>query len=305
MNAIAIRCSRFYTCSEHIWSYVGKGVIFTRHVLNAISKSCHLVTLSCNSLSDRVKHITTCMKLFSLVSVPFSVVTLKLTASKIIRSYDIDDREGVCMGSLSFMLISTDAFDSLTTFVNAALALSSRPVIGLFSDLGIPLGFTMAGLGTVLRTINIVKARRFGINLAQTRSCKAFLEEKLGIKEREALKIVEKADLLIEKKRAQLMRDTSGDIVKLLEKLYSKFQTNDNPSSVEIGELLNEVQAQLRKKIAVDALGIGANLFIAAALYLFCIGSEGAKPFALLATAFFTRLVALVYQDLKLTGGKI
>lgn len=150
----------FSSC-EHLWSYLGKILLISRSFLNAAARSGYVLTLAGENFPNAVKDITNRLKLFAIVTVPFSVVNANSAAGKIFDGFLANDREEVALNALSFTIISADIVDSVTTFINASLVLLCANPVALFSVMGLPLGFTMAGLGTVSRIMQIVRDLKF------------------------------------------------------------------------------------------------------------------------------------------------
>jgi hypothetical protein len=146
-----------YATCEHLWSYLGKISLLARSILNAAARSCSIIAMAGSHFPDVVKDITNQLKLLSIVSLPFSVVDIHSAAGKIFAGFLAKDAEGSVLSALSFTIIAADIVDSVATFINAALVLSSANPIALFSAIGLPLGFTMVGLGIISRTIQIAK----------------------------------------------------------------------------------------------------------------------------------------------------
>jgi hypothetical protein len=283
--------------ADHLWSYLGKILILTRHLLNASSTNSHLISILGKNLPEKIKITTTRLKLFSIVGIPFSVVSLKSVSEKISKSYLLNDKEGVVLGSLSFTIIVIDVFDSLTTFVNTTLALSSRPPLARLSALGIPFGFAMAGLGTVFRITQVAKACGIHASLKAVRRemLRDFLEKKLDVTERQT----KAAAALVEKN----FRAIPGEIELKLQQLYSlitleRKEIFADHEIKEISQLLDDIQDKLKRKFIIEGLGIFANSLIMSALYLFCLGSLSSVPFWFLASSFFIRISSLTYLDL-------
>src|ERR1700733_10555048 len=144
---ICTRLKKFYERADHVWSYLGKIIILTRHLLNAASKSCQLISLLEKNLPGKIRIITTRLKLFSIVSIPFSLISLKSISEKIFKNFLINNKEGVVLSSLSFTIIVIDVFDSTSTFVNTVLDLSNRTPIVSLPALVLPFSFAMTELG--------------------------------------------------------------------------------------------------------------------------------------------------------------
>lgn len=252
------RLKKNYEKADHVWSYLGKITILTRHLLNAASKSCQLISLLGKDLPERIKKTTTRLKLFSIVSIPFSLISLKSISEKIFKNFLINNKEDVVLGSLSFAIIVIDVFDSITTFVNTVLDLSERAPIASLSALGLHFGFAMSGLGTISRIIQVSKTYQVHRSVSDIRKemLEAFLEKNLGINEMQA-KI---AAPLTEK----ILKAIPGEIELKLGKLYDLITTDRTETFTdqqisEISQILDDIQAKLKKKCIIEGLGIFAN----------------------------------------------
>lgn len=191
----AAQISRFYDFSyaqsEHYWSYLGKINIAARHLLNAAAQDLRTTAWFGPGFPQKVKKLTTHMKLLAIVSVFFSLNDLSSAVQKISRGMRHNDNEGVVLETLTAAIIAVDAFDSLTTFVNSTLAIASLNQIQAFSRLGLPMAFIIVGLGTISRIIHSVKTYNLFKSVAQDvfseEKCKnkdfirSFLAEKVGI----------------------------------------------------------------------------------------------------------------------------
>lgn len=164
-QAINRFCQLSYAQYEHAWSYIGKIAILSRHLMNAAANHRDIVSWACDDFPLRIKHITTQLKLLSVLSVIFSLYEIKQTAERVFKSFLQNDKEGVALGALSLAIVSADTFDSITTFVNSALAIASLPPVESFSAIGLPLAFAIAGMGTLSRAIKIAKAFNLYRNL--------------------------------------------------------------------------------------------------------------------------------------------
>ncbi|MFI5344635.1 MAG: hypothetical protein ACHQUC_10510 [Chlamydiales bacterium] len=310
---------------EHIWSYVGKIVLISRNLLNAAARSPCILSLVSENFPHKIKNITTRMKLFSIVSVPFSLADINATSQKILKSFSMDDKEGVALGLLSLAIIAADAFDSLTTFINAALTIAGIDPIKLISSIDLPVAFAIAGMGTLSRTIQIAKTyslyRKINSEILQKPDgenrtiLKKFLKRTLGVDQVKKLtKSIELSQInqttganiekFKEKMKAAILRAAPNEAVLELERLLdtlksSKIEPCTNEETKNRIDSLNKIQELLRKKMRVDALGIFANVTVLSALRLFYIGIATTLPFLLLASAFSVRIVSLVYQDLN------
>jgi|688.fasta_scaffold19462_11 hypothetical protein len=296
-NQTRARFKIIYEKAEHVWSYLGKMMILTRHLLNATSKSCQLLTVCGKDFPGKAVEITTRLKLFSIVSVPFSLTSLKSISAEIFKSFLVKDIESVTLSSLSFTIITIDLFDSMTTFVNATLAVSAHEPIASLSALSLPFGFGMSGLGIVSRIIQISKACQVykSIRSIRKESLEAFLEKKLDVTATQAR--------IVTLLRKHTLRTIPVEIGLKLQKLYDLLANNRSEALTDqemdkISQILDEIQDRLKKKFIIEGLGTTANTLIILALFMFCWGSLSAVPFVFLATSFFIRISSLTYQDL-------
>lgn len=311
-----------YSNCEYFWSYFGKITLLTRNLLNAAARSAYVIANTGKDFPQLLKNITTKMRLFSIVSVSFSIKDVSLTAKKILNSLVLRDPEGVALSTLSFTIIATDVIDSFQTFINTSLTLTFVNPNLIFTSLGLPFGYTMSGLGVISRTIQVAKAANLYRNINNKINAEnglkkefllQFLEETLGISEElKSLRSLAPGELseaqrdkmqrINDKNKADIIRAAPMAAVKEMEKLIEILQeTSDTKLSTEQMEQtlksLQTIQQHIVKKIRVDMLGIVANLFNLTALILFTLGSVTALSFVLKSIAFSIRLGALYHQD--------
>lgn len=311
-----------YSNCEYLWSYFGKITLLTRNLLNAVARSAYVIANTGNDFPQSLKNFTTRMRLLSIVSVPFGIKDLNTTVRKIFNSLVLRDSEGIALSTLSFTIIAADVIDSFQTFINTSLTLTFVNPNLIFTSLGLPLGYTMASLGVISRTIQVAKAANLYRNINKKIDSEKdlnkklllqFLEETLGISEElKSLRLLvpeelseeqqKKMQRINDKNKADMIRAAPMTAVKEMENLAAILQENsDEKLSVEQLEQtlksLNVIQQYIGKKIRVDMLGIVANLFTLASLILFTLGSVTAFTFVLKSIAFAIRLGALYHQD--------
>jgi hypothetical protein len=284
MNGIVATESKIvsYAGFEHAWGYGGKIVLVARHLLNAMARSPVWLAHAGKDFPRKALSTALHLKLFSVLSVPFSLVEASSLAGKLGKSVQTNDLEGVSMNSLSLTTVVSDAVDSMTTFINALLLEIGQRPVQVFAQIALPIGFLMAGSGTIVRMVRIVKA--------------SILYHKLcSFKERDPkllhayLKDVEKEALL---------RIIPKEAVEALEKTFSLLDEQGlEGSDPQILELLEFVKTHLEKKMRLDGFGIFANAVVLAALSLFTMGTATSLPFLLLAMAFLIRLGVFFYQN--------
>lgn len=284
----------FDSC-EHAWSYLGKMVILTRHSLNITVKTCQSIALCC-SLNRRIVMAVARLKLFSIVAVPFSVVSVRSAAQNFFKSFHLRDKEGIAIAGLSLALIATDIVDSLATFTNAALAAISKSPIALLSTWGMPMAFALVGMGATSRTIQLVKT----YNLFQefqkagkSKNFEQFLNVKLAHSDVKKLK---------EAKRAALLRATPIEVVQEFEKIAELLKDQGGAlTEKEVAALfksLEKVSKLLRKKMAADAANLMANVLSFIGLTLFLLTVPPVAPFIFLAASMLVKISTLAFQDL-------
>ena len=264
----------------HFWSYGGKVVLFFRNFLNTLARSSFVIFLAGRSYPCKIQKIVTHLKLFSIVGIPFSLVDVNSIAKKLFNSLLAGDKEALTTDVLSLALTVADTIDSTSTFLNSLLTVIGSHPIKAFSAIGLPLGFMMAGTGTISRTIQIARS----LDLYKKMQPEIF---KKSIHERFL--------------QGKIPKDAQGAFEKIL--MVLKKSPDGSFSEIDLAEIshnLNIIQAHLEKKIKVDGIGVIANLTIIFALVLFSIGATNAYPFLLMTTAFAMRLMSLCYQDQKL-----
>lgn len=136
---------------EHVWSYGGKVVILSRNLLTAAAMNSRVLQVAGHNFPHQVKYLSTQMKLSAIVGIPFALRDLVRLGQKIAKG------EGVLLNSLAFTITAADVVDSITTFVNAVLTLTIQKPNQTLASWGMPLGFTMASLGTASRAIKIYR----------------------------------------------------------------------------------------------------------------------------------------------------
>jgi hypothetical protein len=273
---------RLYRKSEHAWSYLGKIVLLSRHLLNATVKTCHRLTLSCHQLDTKVVAAIVRLKLLSIVGVPFTLFDMRATAGKIFKSLQAKDAEGVALGSLSFVVMSGDVVDSLATFINAVCGVAANTSVPLLSAIGMPLAFGLVGLGSLSRTIQMAKTYALYKNLK-------------GQDLQELWKLKEKS-------REALLRSAPAPVVAEIEKLLALLQPGKQLTVEEAQELLkglDRIRLKLMKKMGIDVANLVANLLTFVGLSLFFTPLPPVAPFIFLAASLGLKLATLAFQDLS------
>lgn len=331
-STIARKAGKIYTVlfnsAEHTWSYIGKLSVLSRHVLNATIRTSPIIALTGQKFTADAAKAVNCIKLLGIIGLPFTLNSIKNTSLKIFEHIKNRDAEGLVLGTISLALLTGDAFDNITSFINTTLSLASLPTIGILSTIGLPLGLTMASVGTITRSLSIGKSIALhhqinskimnledpdmAINVLQE-----LLQDKLGVSDKEIAKIVKKCkgdevkasikiERLMKRKRAALYRSASGEAAKEMEKLHAMLNIENkelNPNDLgDIFKGLQAIQGSLQKKIILDALSIFANVLTITALILFLSGvAAGPAPFILLAISVLIKIGVVVAEDINFT----
>ena len=305
---------------EKAWGYIGKINLVSRALLNAAARAPKFIHLAGENFPHQVKNVVTHLKLFSIVSVPLSLLSLKATSEKLLKSFFLNDKEGMALAALSFTILAADTFDSITTFVNAALSLASVGPIESLAATGLPVAYLLVSLGTISRTIQIAKSfnlhQAIGkeMDVQSKASLKDFLENKLGLKEIDQFlasigdkpaneATLKQIETIRERKKAALLRAASPEVYQNLETLFewtktSSLQNFTEDEAERVFHKLEEIQHQLQKKMEVNLLGLLANFIGLSSLILVSLGTGGILTFLLTALGFATRLLAVAYNDL-------
>jgi hypothetical protein len=315
---------------ESIWNYAGKLVMLTRHSLNLSLKVCHRLTLGCRNIDAKVLRVITKLKLFSIVGVPFNLLSIKPLAEKIFKNYALGDKEGAALTGLSLTIIAIDIVDSITTFINAISTLATNSSISILSAMGMPLSFGMVGLGSISRIIQLAKTHaifkkiqhRGSLDQTLSQSLPAlnrFLKENFDVSNleidvlmagrrleglsQEEIEAVKQKEIekFKAKKKAVLARSTNPEIVAELEKIYELNQRSSPLTVDQAKELIsrvNRLQFFFKKKMTLDIGHLIANSLTLIGLSLFYLPLPPLLPFLFLALSVIVRLAFLAYQDL-------
>jgi hypothetical protein len=314
IETLSKKANQIVSFSDKLWAYAGRGLALTRHVLNTTIKSAHLIALKGNSV-EKIQKAVVGLKLFTIFSVPLSLVSLSTQVKKIWASIKRHDGEGVALSSLSIASLSTDAFDSVITFINALLIQLSITPIAWISTIGTPLGLTTVALGSVSRAIKLKNLSTFLKEIDQDLLKKmksqdlspeelkslveAFLKAKMEkLLNQENIKNDLK-DTVKEFKKTVLDRQTSSDIVSLMDLLLKQVE---NPDSSDlqaslIKENLQRIVKTARREIGIHSGFLISNLINAVGLVLLYCPVLMALPFILLGITAVIRLGLQGYQD--------
>ncbi len=317
--------STAYAKCEKFWSYGGKIALIGRNLLNAAARSPLIISRTSPNFPNNVKVIVTHMKLLSIISIPFNLVDLSDIVKRVYKSFLIKDSEGLAMASIAFTLTAADTFDATTTFVNSLFSVLKINT-QILAAAGLPIGFTIVGIGTVSRIIHIAKTVFLhkkispgNFSLIENKNRLIFkkeFEKILGIGELETIikdlsqgKIdpptLKRLQSLTEKKKSIIQRMIPKNAAESFENIISLLNCNKDKDFTDqeikiIFQHLDVIRTHLEKKLYVEVLGLVANIFVISALVLFSIGNATALPFLLMAIAFAIRLSNLFYQNQKI-----
>ncbi len=317
-NAIGRFETLSYEKCEQLWNYGGKIISLARNVITAIATSSFVEG---TQIPFRARVLTTQLKLFQIISVPFTVVSMMSTASKVAKSFFINDQEGFALNSVNLAVLVTDIFDTMAGLVNAALEVSGNNSIKILSNTSLPIGFFLTGTGIITRTMKAAKAITLHSSIDPTsgafssskskKTLRAKLERRFGVRKEEKLMRTliasNQADSkavpqLQEKRQVKLLRELSSEAMSELENLFALL----DPKSEElltkkernaIFEGLGKIRNHLQDRLIGDAVSIGSNLVIFASLILFYLQVAGSLPFLLMAAACIIKLEYLIYQE--------
>lgn len=299
---------------DKAWSYAGKSILLTRHVLNATVRSCRWVALTCGKTTQKIQATILRLKLFSIFSVPLNAAMIPALVNKIWKNMHWGDGKGTALSTLSCVVVLTDIVDSLSTFTNAILQTFSKEPIAWVSGIGMPLAFSLVGMGSVSRIVKLSHLfcflrdvdRKLLVKLSSERlnqdELKEIFEDFVTSKLPEHFNW--KGELSDEMKQYQdsfLERQTNGKSAKLLGKMIEILKGHDRLEEKQIEEVLNimeEVVDALHLERKLQGWFLAANLVVLIGLSLFYFPVAAVIPFLVLAVSMSMRLGGQFYQDL-------
>ena len=253
--------------------------MLVRNILGAMARTPYIVCLAGRGSSEAMKNMVMRLKLFSIVSVPFSLVDLRNLTMKVAQSLSVSDSEGAAMSSLSFAIVAADTVDSASTFINSTLTLTGHATIEALSKMALPLGIAISVSGTCSRLYQLAKTSRVYQSILSTNfTCFAPKESANRIKDIElALGLTEIVSLIEElksgpltksaqkrieklqdKKRSIILRTLPSEAHKDLEVAFSLLKVNrkhdlSNHELCTVCQLLKNIEKHLEKKLLVSA----------------------------------------------------
>lgn len=307
--SLSHRINEVFKRCDHAWSYIGKSLLATRHFINAIVRSGRGLAIGCRGIR-RMQTAVTHLKLFSVVSIPFNLAAMPAQIAKIGENIRLKDKEGIILSSLSASLISTDIFDSLTTFVNALLQTLSRTTLQWISSLGMPLSASMITMGSISRGMRLFRLSEFHEELEREliekmsrrqlsteelqRLLKSYLTTKIGVEAHQ--QVTHLSAFQIEQLEAITERHSHPKIVAMLKELkgYIKPGTSIEAKDMErISNTIQRIGKTLREEMGSQMGYLFTNLLKAIALTLFFLPFVPPLPFILLGFSMCLRLVLI------------
>lgn len=293
---------------ESVWSYLGKTMVFTRHVLNVVLKNSYRFTVGCKNFDNRITSAIAHLKVFSIVGVPFSLMAIPNTAQKIFKNIQSNDKEGAALTSLSLVVITADIMDSMSTIINASLTLASKVPLEILSTIGLPLAFTVVGLGSLLRSVQLAKTYLFYRNLKKevfsnidpTSLNHKEVEDLLWKYLNKNLGNDEQTPSLKNLKKAKLLREAPAVAVEKFEEiidLLKKYQELNVEQIENILETLDQIDLKFKQKMSIEIGNLIANALTFIGLCLFFAVVPAGLSFIFFAVAVVIRIALLAYQN--------
>jgi hypothetical protein len=290
--------SRVYRSAEKGWSYGGKSLTVTRHVLNAGLRAS---LWGGTGTTGKVQGVISRSKLFSALGVGFNLATFPTHMAKIEKNFERSDIEGLSLALLTFAILIGDTLDSFLTSVNGAIETLALTPSQWIASIGLPLGFAVVSLGSLSRAVRLYHLHQASNGLSGVE----FMETS-GLRPQEihraATRFLKSLKLEDPKALAGIERHTSDGAAKLLKQLSSsleKIDPSDEKYMAEVVETFHRIQRHLREEMAIQIAYAATNLLIFTSLCLMAASLVTALPFILLGTAWTARMLIQVYQDLQ------
>lgn len=302
--------TNYFNKFDKAWGYAGKSLLATRHVLNTVLSSCRWIALSCETRQN-LREMVLRLKIFSIVSVPLNMTSMPRMFNKIVDNIHWKDSKGTILSTVSATILVADTLDSITTFANTTTQLLSKPGIGWMSNLGLPLAYTIVGVGSIVRLIKMRDLTKFlndverGV-LSELNSKRHDPEALKDLVSKFVYSNLPSAEIsqiaLNDLKRHQeavLERRGNSKVVKLMNSLTEILDSGEltEEKSKEIMMILNDVVQTLKLERKVQCGYLVSNLLTISALSLFMFPGFSALPFSLLAVSMITRISLQVHQD--------
>lgn len=300
---------------ERGWGYVGRSIVATRMLLSAATKNMSILSFAGQCFPYKVDLISTRMKLFTAISIPFNLMGVKKMAVSFFDNMKFGDREGMAFDLVSFFRGTANSYDNITIFVNAVLKMASVNPMRHMATLSSPTFFALSSVGTICHSIKLGRTFHLRRSL-DPQNIQAYLENKqeviqlinkfISSDEIELLKqlssnnkdqkILSKLENLQKKKKNEILRYAPKETVEDLEKLCTTLSANlSTPLSTEeireVTHRFGNIAQQLKHKIKADLIALLANLFFISAFILFIAGNVGSLPFLLISSGLVTFMI--------------
>lgn len=295
--------------AKRSWGYLEKMIVITRLLLTAAARNFMIVSFVGRCFPQKIEKMTTEMKLFSAISLPFNMANLSEAVQNYFHSFQLRDQEGLAFETISLARGVATAYDNLNAFVNA-LILLSRSSLKLMPTISTPINLLLTTLGTATIYSKLEKTSELHKALNQDLNSKN-KEEYLSTL-REVLKryvAIEKPKLknannlflsdLLELKKIELLRfvpkEALPELKKLLDLIDQRIEEKpiSDASFEKIMPHLKKILGELEKRMKLDTISLFAHLFFITAFMLFLAGYAAALPFVLISSG----LGMLVWHD--------
>jgi hypothetical protein len=293
------RVSKAYRTAEKGWSYGGKSLTVTRHVLNAGLRAS---LWGGKETTGKVQSIISRSKLFAALGVGFNLATFSTHVAKIRKNFERSDIEGLYLALLTFAILIGDTLDSLLTSINGAIETLALTPSQWIASIGLPLGFAIVSLGSLSRAV-----RLYHLHQASSLLVRVDFMKTSGMRPQDihsaVTRFLKTLRLDDPKELAAIERHTTDGAAKLLKDLSSsleKIDSSDEKNIAEVVETFHRIQRHLREEMAIQIAYGATNLLIFTSLCIFMVASVAtALPYIILGTAWTARLLIQAYQDLQ------
>ncbi len=292
------RVSKAYRAVEKGWSYGGKSLTVTRHILNAGLRAS---LWEGKETTGKVQSVISRSKLFAALGVGFNLATFSTHVGKIRKNFERSDIEGLSLALLTFTILIGDTLDSILTSVNGAIETLALTPSQWIASIGLPLGFAIMSLGSLSRAVRLYHLHQASNALAHVDFMKTSGMRPQEI-HRAVTRFLKTLRLDDPKELAAIERHTTDGAAKLLKDLSSsleKIDSSNEKNMAEVVETFHRIQRHLREEMAIQIAYSATNLLLFTSLCLMVASAATALPYILLGTAWTARLLIQAYQDLQ------
>ena len=280
VSLIAKKCSAKL---DSLWSYSSKMVFVTRQVLNFSAKSLKYVYKEIKLVSELVDGVVTKLKIFSIISVPFSVASLPSLTRSIIKNIKWKDVEGTALALLTITVVLSDTFDNITTFANALLKTIGQTTLEWVGTIALPLAYFMVIGGSISRFYKIHHIRLLNNELTKLQNKEidvpTFLK-RIGYEEDE-------------KALGKLERKIGSELLELVKQI----------KSLQSEESLKQLKKGIAKQRAIHIGHVVASfVMLTAFVILQFVPAINFLAYFLLALSMTVKFGLQLYQDQKKIG---